>query len=83
MAVASNSVFVGIDVSSKRLDVALGTGEIETFKNDDVGVASLCSRLKALTCELIVLEATGGYEALTVATLAAACATEIPITVLW
>jgi transposase len=72
MSVQSTPLFVGIDVSSKRLDVALGANAIETFVNDDAGVAALCTRLKALTCELIVLEATGGYEALVAATLGGA-----------
>lgn len=72
MSVASSAVFVGIDVSAKRLDVAIGSGALEAFANDDAGVTALCTRLAALTCELIVLEATGGYEALAVATLAGA-----------
>jgi transposase len=72
MSVSGSAVFVGIDVSGQRLDVAIGNGPIEAFSNDDAGVNALCQRLSALACELIVLEATGGHEALTVATLAAA-----------
>lgn len=72
MSVPSTGVFVGIDVSAKRLDVAIGVDVIETLTNDDAGVSALCTRLKAFACELIVLEATGGYEALAVASLAAA-----------
>lgn len=72
MSVPSSPVFVGVDVSARCLDVAIGPGSLESFENDDAGVAALCTRLKALACELIVLEATGGYEALTVATLAGA-----------
>jgi transposase len=72
MSVPSSAVFVGIDVSGERLDVALGDAAIEAFGNDDAGVTELCRRLRALPCELIVLEATGGHEALAVATLAAA-----------
>jgi transposase len=68
---SSPSVFVGIDVSSQRLDVAIGE-ELESFSNDDAGVVALSQRLSAIGCELIVLEATGGYEALLVATLAGA-----------
>jgi transposase len=72
MSVPVSAVFVGIDVSAKRLDVSIDAATIETFANDDAGVASLCIRLTVLACELIVLEATGGYEALAVATLAGA-----------
>jgi transposase len=69
---SSPSVYVGIDVSSQRLDVAIGDEPLESFDNDDAGVITLCERLRAVNCELIVLEATGGYEALAVATLASA-----------
>lgn len=69
---SSLSVYVGIDVSSQRLDVAIGDDSLESFVNDDAGVVALCQRLSAVSCELIVLEATGGYEALAVATLAGA-----------
>lgn len=65
------SMFVGIDVSARRLDVAIGTDTIESFDNDDRGVAALCAQLCAQSCALIVVEATGGYEALAVANLAA------------
>lgn len=68
----SPSVFVGIDVSSQRLDVAIGDDPPESFGNDDAGVVALSQRLSAVGCELIVLEATGGFEALLVATLAGA-----------
>ena len=67
---SSPSVYVGIDVSSQRLDVAIGDDPLESFDNDDAGVIALCQRLRVVSCELIVLEATGGYEALAVATLA-------------
>jgi len=66
----SPSIYVGIDVSSQRLDVAIGDDPVESFDNDDAGVITLCQRLSGIRCELIVLEATGGYEALAVATLA-------------
>ena len=69
---SSPSVFVGIDVSSQRLDIAIGDDLLESFGNDDAGVIALSQRLSAVGCELIVLEATGGYEALAVATLAGA-----------
>src|SRR5262245_30483868 len=71
-SMSSPSVFVGIDVSLQRLDVAIGDAPLEAFDNDDAGVIALCQRLSSFACELIVLEATGGYEALAVASLAAA-----------
>jgi transposase len=70
MSMATGPVFVGIDVSAKQLDVALAADSMITFANDDAGIAALGARLKALPCELIVLEASGGYEALVVASLA-------------
>jgi transposase len=71
MSDSKSPVFVGIDVSAKRLDVAVDRAAVESFTNEDAGIAALCRRLDALSCELIVLEATGGYEALVVASLAA------------
>jgi transposase len=71
MSDSKSPIFVGIDVSAKRLDVAVDRAAIESFTNEDAGIAALCRRLNALNCELIVLEATGGYEALVVASLAA------------
>jgi transposase len=72
MSDSKSPVFVGIDVSAKRLDVAVDRAAVESFTNEDAGIEALCRRLNALNCELIVLEATGGYEALVVASLAAA-----------
>ena len=60
MSDSKSPVFVGIDVSAKRLDVAVDRAAVESFTNEDAGIAALCRRLNALSCELIVLEATGG-----------------------
>lgn len=58
-----SSLFVGIDVSKKRLDVAFRpTGEVLGVDNDEAGVASLVTRLSAEPLALVVLEATGGLE---------------------
>jgi len=58
-----SAVFVGIDVSKARLDVALvPTGEVLALDNDAVGIAGLVERLKAQSPELVVLEATGGLQ---------------------
>lgn len=59
----SDSVFVGIDVSSQTLEVA-SSSELKTWQvaNDAAGIEALVSRLLELKPALIVLEATGGYE---------------------
>ena len=64
---------VGIDVSKDRLDVAVLPGE-ETFaiENSAVGLQELMARLVALAPQVVALEATGGFETLAAATLAAA-----------
>jgi transposase len=65
-------VYVGIDVSKDRLEVAIRpSGERFCEGNDDGGVRRLRRRLKSLGCQRIVLEATGGYELMAAASLAA------------
>jgi transposase len=69
----SSQCFVGIDVAKAHLDIALRpTGERWTVTNDDAGIAALVTRLQQLAPQLIVLEATGGYQRAVVAALAAA-----------
>lgn len=71
-------VFVGIDVSKARLDVAVRpSGEVWQLSNDEAGFATLVGKLKPLEPRLVVMEATGGYQAplaaaLTVAGIAVA-----------
>jgi transposase len=66
-------VFVGIDVAKAEIEVALRpTDEIFKCSNEDESLRKLAERLRKVTPALVVLEATGGYEAQTVATLAAA-----------
>ncbi|MGO9775876.1 MAG: IS110 family transposase [Terracidiphilus sp.] len=66
-------VFVGIDVSKARLDVALApAGEMFGANNDTRGIAELVARLGKVAPELIVLEASGGLETVLVGELAAA-----------
>ena len=65
---------VGIDVSKKTLDVAIGSGgAIEQVPNTEVGCATLAGRLRRLGTskrpELVVVEATGGLERGVVAAL--------------
>lgn len=59
----SDSVFVGIDVSSQTLEVA-SSAEAKTWQvgNDAAGIEQLTAQLMSLRPALVVLEATGGYE---------------------
>ncbi len=67
------TVFVGIDVSKARLDVACRpSGTHWAVANDPSGLARLVDRLRGLSPTLIVLEATGGLELPPTGTLAAA-----------
>lgn len=55
--------YVGIDVGSVELVVAIGTdGPVWQIRNDAAGVAELLERLRAEEPALIVMEPTGGYE---------------------
>lgn len=75
----SIKVFVGVDVSKDRLDVAFRpTGEVRGYANNEEGIAQLVAAFKDEPVELVVLEATGGLEASAVAALADA---KIPLAV--
>lgn len=66
-------IFVGIDVSSDRLDVhVLPSQEAFAVGRDSEGLAALIGRLELLKPHLVVLEATGGFEQTVAAALAAA-----------
>ena len=66
-------IFVGIDVSKARLDVALGSaGELLSADNDARGIGTLVRRLLAVGPAQVVLEASGGVETAAVAELSAA-----------
>lgn len=68
-----SNAFVGIDVSKSRLDVAVRpSGEVWQVANDEAGFASLVGKLKSLEPKLVVMEATGGYQAPLVAALTVA-----------
>ena len=71
---------VGIDVSKDRLDVAvLPSGEAFAVVRDAAGLDALAARLLPLAPQAVALEATGGYETVVAATLAAA---NLPVVVL-
>ena len=62
--------FIGIDISKATLDVAIWqSDQYRKISNDSKGMQILIEWLSVLTPTLIVLEATGGYERLTVADL--------------
>ena len=66
-------ILVGIDVSKDRLDVHVApSGEAFFVANDAAGVEKLAGRLAKLSPALVALEATGGFETLAAAQLAAA-----------
>lgn len=66
-------MWIGIDVAKAELVVAVRpSGERWTEANDERGVRALVERCRATAPALIVLEATGGYELLCAAALAAA-----------
>lgn len=72
-------MFIGIDVSKDRLDVHLRpSGEAFAVARNSEAVEALAARLVQLKPELIVLEATGGFETVVAAGLAAA---ELPLAV--
>jgi transposase len=66
----SNDVFVGIDVSKDKLDIAvIPQGLCFSEPNDGTGFSVLVSRLQNLQPKVILIEATGGYENAAVAAL--------------
>ncbi len=68
-----DAIVVGIDVSKDRLDVAVRpTGEVFVVARDAEGLDSLIARLLPLAPAAIAVEATGGYETVVAASLAAA-----------
>lgn len=69
----SGGLFVGIDVSKDLLDVAVRpVEEAWSVAYEEDGLLQVVTRLQALSVQLVVVEATGGYEARVVAALATA-----------
>jgi transposase len=59
----SSEIYVGIDVSKDRLDIAmLDERQAKQFSNTKDGIAQLVKAVLDLPPELIVVEATGGYQ---------------------
>ena len=66
-------IAVGIDVSKDHLDIAVRPGgEAFTVERNAAGVEQLAGRLRLLSPHVVALEATGGFETVAAATLAAA-----------
>ena len=75
-----DTIAIGIDVSKDRLDVhVLPTGEAFAVTRDGAGMEAMIERLRPLSPQLIGVEATGGYESVVAASLAAA---GLPVVVL-
>jgi transposase len=72
METPAPELFVGIDVSKAAPDVAAGDGPVFTAERTAEGLAALAARLAPLRPAPVVLEATGGLEAVAAAALAAA-----------
>lgn len=61
------STFIGIDVSRSKLDIAVADGKgTVTIDNTQTAILSWIGQLEDTSCTLVVMEATGGYEALAV-----------------
>lgn len=66
-------ITVGIDVSKDRLDVAVcPSGEAFSVERNAAGLESLAARLGPIAPHIVALEATGGFETVAAAALAAA-----------
>jgi transposase len=74
-----DAIYIGIDVSKDRLDVAAyPKGEGFAIARNGAGIDELIERLKAISPCLIAIEATGGFERIVAAGLAGA---ELPVVV--
>lgn len=69
---SEEKVAVGIDVSKAQLDVAVRPGEVFSVANEEQALKQLAKRLAGLKPHRVVLEASGGYEMMPAAVLAAA-----------
>lgn len=74
----SGPLYVGMDVSKAVIDICVSDGEAWQVANSDRAMDELCARISALGPALVVLEASGGYEARAAAALAAV---QVPVAV--
>jgi transposase len=74
-----DAIAVGIDVAKDRLDICVRpSGESFVVDRSGAGIEVLAERLKGLRPSVIAIEATGGFETIVAAGLAAA---ELPVVV--
>lgn len=74
-----DSITVGIDVSKTCLDVAVRPdGDVFAVERNAAGLEQLIGRLQELSPHVVAMEATGGFETIAAAALAAA---QIPVVV--
>ena len=68
-----DTIVVGIDVSKDRLDVSVHpTGTASSYSRDAGGIELLIEELRPVCAQLVAVEATGGFETVVAASLAAA-----------
>jgi len=68
-----DTIVVGIDVSKDRLDVSVyPAGAASSYSRDAAGIELLIEALKTVSAQLVAVEATGGFETVVAASLAAA-----------
>ncbi len=68
-----DGMVVGVDVSKSRLDVHISPGdEAFSVSREAAGLEELVARLAPMTVATIAVEATGGFETVVAASLAAA-----------
>lgn len=68
-----DAIVIGIDVSKDRLDIAVRpSGEAFAVDRNAAGLDRLIERLRTLSPHLVALEATGGFETVAAAAVAAA-----------
>jgi transposase len=68
-----DAIVVGIDVSKDRLDVHVRpAGTVLGYSRDAAGIEGLVGELVRLAAQLVAVEATGGFETVVAASLAAA-----------
>ena len=57
-----NKTVCGVDVSKGKLDAWIEPGATASFDNDAAGIAKLATFCREHEAELVVMEASGGYE---------------------
>jgi transposase len=69
----TEKIYVGIDIGKEKIDFAVHTSnEHWSFNNDDAGIAKIVKAIGDMSPSLVVMEATGNYQAPLVAALAIA-----------